>query len=502
MSSKKQYKNVYTILEKVKKGEIQTHYNERDGLFSKLKFYEKPDLIKPYVHYIDQWRIDSIVRDEIKNVEAVTKMYNKFVAHSSFKKLADDKKPDLKNFFDKLQDNYQKLPEHLKYDVQKMYYHTMDKLDFVDRTEKNNTKFKFLEMANNPVGKIMSEGSNLKSAIFTKNMIMYYLVQMTMMDYIDPQTKQEVQDGLNGQGDGNGKGQSDAMSKMFGNDLAKKMLDQAMDQAQQTCKMIDETLDQDIQEQLYESSEGGGVQAGKLSPDYLRNIASHLAKMKMSTGSLKEKIKKLLDKTASYFSAATVSTYDDLLNAQDVSGLDEYILLHPRLRKIFIEDIQIKETKPVGKIDVYVDISGSMNENCGVHDDNGKQITKIEFAKCMMAKLKEMDMLNDVYLFNTSTKKYRNDLISISMIGTSGGTTIDSAINRIENNGNNALVITDAEDSCSIYSEKAYFIGVNGARFNHFNQDVLKRYHSKDQLIMFNGKQIFNIDHKGYAITK
>ena len=33
MASPKSYKNVYTILEKVKKGEIETHYKEKDGLF-------------------------------------------------------------------------------------------------------------------------------------------------------------------------------------------------------------------------------------------------------------------------------------------------------------------------------------------------------------------------------------------------------------------------------------------------------------------------------------
>jgi hypothetical protein len=47
MASSKQYKNVYTILEKVKKGEIQTHYKESQGLFGKLNFYKKADLIKP-----------------------------------------------------------------------------------------------------------------------------------------------------------------------------------------------------------------------------------------------------------------------------------------------------------------------------------------------------------------------------------------------------------------------------------------------------------------------
>ncbi len=77
--SNKQYKNVYTILEKVKKGEIQSHYKDNEGLFGKLNFYKKADLIKPYVHYIDEGKISRIVdvafqdaskmKEEYKNLD-------------------------------------------------------------------------------------------------------------------------------------------------------------------------------------------------------------------------------------------------------------------------------------------------------------------------------------------------------------------------------------------------------------------------------------------------
>ena len=42
MASPKQYKNVYTILEKVKKGEIKSYYNDdEDGLFGRLTSIKK-----------------------------------------------------------------------------------------------------------------------------------------------------------------------------------------------------------------------------------------------------------------------------------------------------------------------------------------------------------------------------------------------------------------------------------------------------------------------------
>lgn len=498
MSKNKQYKNVYTILEKVKKGEIQSgsYYKDKDGLFGKLNFYKKADLVKPYVHYIDENKIQSIVEKEINSMESIKDYYNRFQKSAAFNKIQDDQKPDMQKFHEKLKENYKKFPKSLKYDIHKMYYHKIDKLEFEERTDANRTKYKFLEKANNPVGKIMSEGSNLKSAVFTKQMMLYYMMQMTMMEYIDPDAHQQMQNGLEGGPDNefNNDDVDDAMDKMLNNQLSKNMLDKAMQDAQDTCKMMDDHIDKETQDKMFEDPyKGGGNQAGNLSPDYFRQVTARLESIKLSMGSLKEKLQKLLDKSAAYFSARKVVIFDDLLNAQDVSGLDDYELLHPKLRKIFIEDIQIKEHKYIGKIDVYVDVSGSMSCSCGVRNTKGNSISKIDFAKSMIAKLKELDMLNDVYLFDTRVKKYKNDLISISMIDCGGGTTIDNAVSSIERVGNNALVITDAEDSCRHYSDKAFFIGVEGARFNGFNT----QYMEKAQCVVFDGNSVKKVNLKG-----
>ncbi len=50
MAAGRQYKNAYTILEKVKKGEIDSYYRNEDSLFSKINFYKKPDLINPLLY--------------------------------------------------------------------------------------------------------------------------------------------------------------------------------------------------------------------------------------------------------------------------------------------------------------------------------------------------------------------------------------------------------------------------------------------------------------------
>jgi len=502
MASPKNYKNVYTILEKVKKGEIKSYYKDDEGLFGKINFYKKPDLIKPYLHYIDEWRLESIVDAHMRDSKSVTEAYTKFSKSADFKKIDPAKQPNSQSFYTKFQENYNKFPKHLAKDIFKMYYNQIEKLDFEERTEKNHSKFKFLEKANNPVGKIMSENSNLKSAIYARNILAYFIARMTIMDYVDPNASQDIKDGLNGKSDFDNEGVDKAMQKMMDSTQGKNMLDDAMEKAQELCKQMDGAMDNDVQEQLFESANKGGDDSivGKLSPDYMKQVAARLERINLSMGSLKEKIKKLLDKSVSYFSSNQKTEYEDLFNSDNIAGLEDYELLHPKLRKIFAEDLQVKTTRKVGKIDLYIDVSGSMSSSCGTMTESGEYISKLDFCKAFAAKLKSMDMLNDIYKFDNRVKKSKNDLISISMMDCGGGTTIDNAIHSIEKNGVNALVITDAEDHCHTYSDKAFFIGVKGARFNHFNEQTIKEYSNKDQVIVFDGESIKRVNEYGSEI--
>lgn len=503
MASKKQYKNVYTILEKVKKGEIDTYYKEKDGLFGKIDFYKRPDLIKPHMHYLDETRLERIVDTFIRQGgdKSAEDFYKKLSSYSKFKILPEDKKPDYQTFSRKIQETYSKFPKHIMRDVFKMYYHKMPQLEFEDRTDKTQTKFKFLEKANNPVGKIMTETSSLKSSIYTRSIMMYYMMQMTAMEYIDPNQAKDMMNGLNGNNsDFDQKDLDKALDDMFNNKLGKDQLEQAMQEAQKMCQQMDQNIPDSIQDKMFdEANQGGGQGASKISPDYMRKIAESLQNVSMSMGSLKEKIKRLLDKTTSYFSSRQVVKYDDLFNSDNVAGLDDFVFLHPKLRKFMIEDVMIKDVKHVGKIDIYIDVSGSMSSGCGVSDTKGSSISKLDFSKSFTAKLLEMDMLNNVYLFDTRVKKISTDMVSIAMIDCGGGTTIDNAVRSIENGGNNAIVITDAEDSCNTYSSKAFFIGVNGARFHHFNSNTIAQYSQKGQAVVFDGKKIHPVDQNGYC---
>jgi hypothetical protein len=378
----------------------------------------------------------------------------------------------------------------------------MENLDFEERNDTNHGKFRFLEKANNPVAKIMSEGSNLKSAIFARNIMGAYMTRLTTMDYLDTDASEKIKNGMNGQSEFDTEGFDDAMKDMMDSQQGKSAMDDAIKKATDLCNQMDNVMDQEVQERMFDQvNEAAGSQAGQLSPDYIKQVAQSLENISLSMGSLKEKLKKLLDKSASYFSSKKKVIHEDLFNSDNISGLEEFEFLHPKLRKLFAEDIMVKDTKSVGKIDVYIDISGSMSDSCGVTNKDGNRISRLDFCKSMVAKLAEMDMLNDVYVFNNNVKKYKKDPISIAILDTSGGTTINKAVESVHNNGVNAIILTDAEDSCNIYSEKAFFIGLQGARFSHFRNETISEYSKNDQVIIFDGSTIKKVDENGQVIS-
>ena len=495
----KQYKNIYTILEKVKKGEMESYYKPKDGgLFGKINFYKKPDLVKQHLHYLDEKRLENIMRSHLNEKQDFHESFERFQKTSDFKKIPDVNKPNFDNFLGVVKDLYDyQFPKHLLNDVFKMYYNKIEKLDFEDRDDKNRSKFKFLEVANNPVGKIMSENSQLKSSVFSRSVISYFLSQLAMLTYTNPDAAEQIKNSLgDDSSEFDNQGADDAMKKMFDNQASKQMLEEAMKKAQELCKNLDGAMTDEQQDQMFEACDNSASEAGKLSTEFINDVTRKIEKIKISMTSIKDRIKKLMDKSKSYFSAKEQTIYEDLFNADSISGLNEYELLHPMLRKIMAEDIMIKDTKKIGKIDLYVDISGSMSSHVGINI-NGVSLSKLDFCKSFLYQMKQMDMLNKVYLFKDSVKECQADPISIAMISESGGTNIDRAVDKINKNGVNAIVITDAEDRCNIYSDKAFFIGIKGCNFCSFDAKVIKEYSEKDQVIVFDGTKIQKVNKEG-----
>jgi len=487
-------KNIYTIFEKVKKGEFKSYYKESGGLFGKIDFYKKPDLIKPHLHYLDQDRLKSIMDQHFTNPDTISQSYKQYCS-----KVKSDQRLGSDDYKRKFSEYYQtKFPKHLTRDIFKMYYNKINDLEFEERSDKNHTQFKILEKSNHPVSKIMSESSQLKSAVFTRTMVEHFINKLLYLEITNPNQGSDLTKSLSESSEFDSKDTDKMLKDLFESSAAKKDLEQAIDKATETCKALDQTMDAEQQQQMFEACSNS--EASKLDVNYLNTVKTQLERVNMSMGALKNKIKNLLNKSVSYFSAKTKVKFEDIFNSDSVVDIQDEYLLHPRLRKLFAEDLMVKDTESVGKIDVYLDISGSMDSSAGVKNEQNHEISKAEFGKALIFKMKQMDILNDFYTFNTSVKLHKSDPISIAMINTNGGTSINNVIKKVNANRVNALIITDAEDHCSEYSDHAFFIGVKGCSFSHFHAPVIAEYAEKDQLIIFEGDQIVRVDKDGNGI--
>ena len=138
--------------------------------------------------------------------------------------------------------------------------------------------------------------------------------------------------------------------------------------------------------------------------------------------------------------------------------------------------------------------AGSMGSGFGI-----KGISRMDFAKSLLLKLKKMDILKEVYLFDTRIKKTSSELKDILNIHSGGGTSIDKVINDIIEKDENSIIITDADDSIYCYSDKAYIIGIGNTRFS-VSSTCMDDYIINKQLIIFKDQKLFNVDKTGNPI--
>lgn len=505
--AKRQYKNVFTIMEKVKKGELDFTGSSR---FTKiLDSYKKPELVQPYMHYLDVYRLNEYVKKYFTNQVGNNDKLQQ--THESIKQMRGRETWNFQQ--DDVAEAYKSLPASLKNDIFNMFNKPIDKIDFSARTDKNQMRYKLLELANDPSLKILTEGSNAKSGMFTQSMLTYLTYFMLRLKAKDQDAYEEMKKQLNqgdgdgkdgdqgddsadaqsGNGSGNGKGQKQ-MQKAIEKALeqTKNALDQQMQQMAKNVNDLSENIGDEELEESWTNSRGMG---GMSKEDLERAVAS-LKKIKMNENMLKNSIKKILDKSKNYFSGAEKITYESLFETGNFDGLEEYAFLHPKLRTIFPEDITTKNVERRGKVNLYVDISGSMSDGCGVKDTDGRQMTKLDFAKAIALVMKKSNMLNKLYEFNSDITPLRNTDFAIAAMNQCGGTSIQKVVSHIIKSDENSLVLTDAEDRCSIYTDKVFFLGVKGSNFGYFHQDVLPLYH-QNQMAVFNGDKILSVDVQG-----
>ena len=548
---------INTVFEKIKEGKLSLSDKSSFKSFSSISYFKKKELISPHLHKLDENVVDVTIDNYINNDQFVNNsLHTQTVSRINLIHKKNGSTSISSDEINKqIKDVYKKFPKEVVRDIFNQYYSDIKKLKFDDRGQNNKQRYRMIDRANDPVIKVITKESNIKSLVFCRNMVQYLLSMLVIMKNEDPQQFEEYmnqikQEGNNGNqkgnnqssqsnqqtddkgnnndkssqqeqqqeqqnnGSSNGAGKSDSDQVEHDNSTLEKMLkkfldkpdtmsqnmyESAMDQAKDTSKKIEQTMTQEEINELWDnlSDDYDGKESSKLNDYNLSQVYDALMAIDMNGDKLKPHLKKILDRSLSYFQGKEENIYDEFLNNPAIDSVLDFEFLHLKLRKFALEDIQVRDTRKIGKINVYIDKSGSMNGSAHIKDT---PMSLMQFAQAVVLRLKKMDVINELYIFDTKIKKKNTELVDILKINSGGGTSLDSVVIDIEKKGVNAIVITDADDSIYTYSDKAFFIGIPGSKFSRCRQESLNDYVKNKQLIQFDGENVYNIGINGHAI--
>jgi len=347
-----------------------------------------------------------------------------------------------------------------------------------DKTAGNEIRQQILDKAYNSLTKDLTKGSKLFSMIITKELSLW--MQKVIDEIEEEQRKEEEKEQTNSEpgncDQANGKGDPDDQDGEDGGDelgdggvdagstpgtekainSQDKALDKAMRDANKKMDELETRLGKEALRDLADSE-----------PAMLENI-EELIKMSrksiVARASIEKTLKKILNKSENYFSKNATIVEESLFDCEECEDLVGLEFLNPVFRNSGMMDIVNQTRKPVGKMDLYLDCSGSMDWNKAIVGD--KEVKLTEVVKCIAIIMHRLGYIERLYFFDQTL--YEIDRINeytILGFNQSGGTNFDNVVENIQKNNRNSIIITDGEDDVSSYCKKAFFVGVGGTTF-------------------------------------
>jgi len=223
----------------------------------------------------------------------------------------------------------------------------------------------------------------------------------------------------------------------------------------------------------------------------LNNIRHDIAQLAINKHAIAEAIKNILDNSLNYFSKRYQTREIDLFEADEISEIFGIEYIHPVFKSSMLDRLTTEERKPLGRIDLYIDVSGSMGSGSGIPG-----VSNMMFAKSIALAMLNMDMLNNLYVFDTSVRQVEATELGILMISDGGGTSIDCVTRHIINKAkHNGICLTDGECSVSEYDERMFLLGTIGVYFNYFYNcgEAGLKFLQNGQCINFDGTTVNKI---------
>jgi hypothetical protein len=456
------------------------------------------ELIQPALSEHEANKIILLVHEFISGSGCIRNYYRSITSSKEYRNREIEKKISLSKFHKEVLRCWEIFPKGFVKDVFKLYFYPIDDLYFNNDSDNKHIRYIMLALSNKTIAKIMTKGSFLKSAIFTRSIIVFYLVQFAKMNLFKKEEDRFMDAGLFA-AEGSDLDLWEAQFKqMMDEPINKKLRALTFENAMQEAINADKVMNQESQDRAANCF--GVGKTGPKKEDALSRFIGKLVQIDLANNKLSEWIEELLEKSKSYFRTDKKSEYEKFLDSDNPNLLQEFHHLHPKIRNLYLDDIMVKKDIPNNGINLYIDISGSMDA-ITLWEGEENKITSLDFAKALAVEMVGQKLIDQVYLFNHNIIEYESNTESLAKIVALGGTNISSVVNHIEENKKNALIITDAMDKCDKHSELVYFIGVKGASFRMFSKDVIKKYSNQGQIIMFDGKAIKNIGINGEIVN-
>lgn len=426
------------------------------------------------------------------------------------------------------------LPQHLIDDVYSMYVNGDIKRK--PTTKGTTLKAKIMDKVYNSLTKVLTTDSPLFSQVLTREVAVY---MQEVQRQLEEEEQKQQQGGGNGEGDGEGEEGGSAPAEGEGvfddrgdeegeegeasgggpesgeaegpgskgneksthgeldpNDLLEEKLDDILDQTEHK---LDKAMNkaekkmEDLKEQLGEEAL---EELSSEDPEFLDTVDSlkdALNKIKISKDSIRQVLSKILNESSNYFSLKYKTKDESIFEADDLDDLQGLEYLSPLFRNTMLMDA-VNETRIYkGKIDLYLDCSGSMGSR---ETFEGTNIRMIDLVKGIAIVLFRMKMLDKLYFFDTSLYEIKNiNEFTILAFNRSGGTDFDKVVNQARINGRNSVCITDGEDNCSEYIKNIFWVGVGGTQFTSYWGDgnAFDIYKTNKQCVTYNsGNGLFD----------
>lgn len=221
-----------------------------------------------------------------------------------------------------------------------------------------------------------------------------------------------------------------------------------------------------------------------------------LSKVKFDKSAINQFVKSTIKRVQNHFGSIVKLKEESIFETDEFDDLDCLEFL--QLPEIFWEEVVNRTKEKSVVVDVFIDESGSMQSkrnifeayNSFTHKGMSRQVEMFTLAKILCHYLNADKYMNDLYMFDTSVRQITDFEEMYTRSANGGGTSIDNCIRKIHLTNNPTIIITDANDNITEYSELAYILNIDynmaqdmydKAKWNK----TIQRYIDNNQILCF-----------------